>query len=76
MTGKNTTISFYRDGAKLVQHWSITMRQAMYYAHNQQGVDPQETGAIAEQLFVCGEARDMFESITDLEVVVNEGESL
>ena len=76
MPDKNATISFYRDGLKLMQHWSVTIRQAMYYAYNQHGVDPQETGAIAEQLFICGEARDMFENITGLEVVLNEGESL
>ena len=69
---KDVTISFYRDGIKLVQHWSITMRQAIDCARDQHGVDPQETKAIAEQLFICGEARDMFEDITGLEVVLND----
>jgi len=77
---KNATISFYRDGEPVVQYWERTqltllkavMRQAMVDAYCKHGVDPQETGAIAEQLFICGEARDMFEDITGLEVVLND----
>ena len=68
---KGATISLYHNGEPVVQHWERTMRQAMLDAYYQHNVDPQETGAIAEQLFVCGEARDMFEAITGLEVVLN-----
>tara|TARA_R110002020_G_scaffold183697_1_gene380101 strand:- start:153 stop:431 length:279 start_codon:yes stop_codon:yes gene_type:complete len=68
---KDTTISFYRDGKPVARHWRKTVRQAMLDAYYRHGVDPKETAAIAEQLFICGEARDMFEAITGLEVVLN-----
>lgn len=65
------TISFYRDGLKLLNPGPVVIA-AMKEAVDLHGIDPEEIAGIARRLIADEDAREMFEELTGLEVVCHD----